>query len=73
MFRFSMFPRFRVESDLASRVANGKTLEQQKNERSARFSLYEDVNDTIFPSKKDNFVKLFTGTFLDRLMSEIPG
>ena len=69
----SVFYRFRLEDDLASRVANGKSLEAHRNDRAARFSLYEDVRSTVSPSKQDSFVNEREGTFLDLLMSEIPG
>lgn len=65
--------RFRLEEDIGPRVANGKTREQMIHERSARFSLYEDLTDTPSPSTKDRYVKDRDGTFLDILMYEIPG
>ena len=65
--------RFRLEEDIGSRVANGKRQAQMFNERSARFSLYEDTRDTPSPSTRDKYIRDRDGTFLDLLMSEIPG
>ena len=65
--------RFRLEEDLAPRVANGKRYEDQVRERAARFSLYEDVKDTVQPSRKESYVRDKDGRFLDLLMEEIPG
>ena len=65
--------RFRLEEDLSTRVANGKSFEDQRGQRAARFSLYEDLKDTVTPTQKDSFVKDQNGKFLDLLMAEIPG
>jgi len=63
----------RVEDDLATRVANGKPMDDYILSRAARFSLYQDPKDTPFFNTKDSFVKSSKGTFLDRIMAEIPG
>jgi len=65
--------RFRMEEDIGPRVANGKRQAQMFNERSARFSLYEDLRDTASPSTREAYIRDSEGTFLDLLMSEIPG
>ena len=70
---FVLFFRFRLEDDLHARVANGKTIQKQFQERSARFSLYESRSNSENFSKRDKFVMPWTGSFLDKLMAEIPG
>lgn len=62
-----------MEEDIGPRVANGKRQAQMFNERSARFSLYEDLRDTASPSTREAYIRDSEGTFLDLLMSEIPG
>lgn len=62
-----------MEEDLGARVANSKRFEDLLYDRSARFSLYEGnpYSDTF--STRDQFVTERLGSFLDDLMSEIPG
>ena len=59
--------------DLGARVANGKTLADHAKSRAARFTLYQDPVDSEVFGKKDSATKNTQGTFLDRLMAEIPG
>ena len=58
---------------MAVRAASGKTLEDFANERGARFSLYPNPNTEEEVNTADMFVKPSQGTFMDLLMSEIPG
>ena len=59
--------------DLGARVANGKTLADHAKSRAARFTLYQDPVDSEVFSKWNSATKNTLGTFLDRLMAEIPG
>lgn len=68
-----LYFRLRLEDDLATRVANGKSLDDHMKSRSARFSFYEDPADKKFFKTKDTLVKTSQGTFLDDIMGEIPG
>lgn len=58
---------------MANRVAEGKTREAYNPTRMARFTLYEDHKDTLFPKKRDQYTSKTYGSFLESLMSEVPG
>ena len=59
--------------DLSSRVMLGKTLSEHAESRAARFTLYQDPADSQLFSRQDGTVKFTEGTFLDKLMAEVPG
>ena len=65
--------RFRQEEDLSARVAAGKTIKRAFLDRLARFELYEYPGNGVYFSRKERFVPVANGRFLDRLMAEIPG
>jgi hypothetical protein len=58
---------------LANRLAETKTLESYEQTRMARFAMYTDPTDTVFPNKRDQFTSKNKGSFLESLMNEIPG
>lgn len=62
-----------MNDDLATRLATAKTLEDLEKTRNARFGLYIDLKDTVVPNKRATVASRTKGTFLDELMSEIPG
>lgn len=58
---------------MAARVASGKTVQKAFSDRFTRFALYEYPGEGVSFSRKDRFVPMANGRYLDKLMSEIPG
>lgn len=64
--------RFRPIDDIGVRVASGHRFEDSYKQRYTRFTLWPDVNP-LSARRFDQIDNLATGTYLDKLMGEIPG